>query len=186
MIGNDIVDIKKAKIDSNWRRKGYLQKVYTPKEQALILNHADPDLIVWIFWSMKEAVYKANQRITSLKEYAPTKINCRIERHIGNSVFYGKVCYNQRNYCTQTLVFEDYIHSMALYNTDEFENIRKIYIGKYSSENYMEFLIKNDYLKYPEKIIKNKYGLPDLHNEESLKLVSISHHGSYLGIITTC
>lgn len=185
MIGNDLVDIKKAKIDSNWRRKAYLQKVYTPKEQTLILDHADPDLIVWILWTMKEAVYKANQRITSLKEYAPTKINCWIERHIGNSVFYGKACYNQRNYCTQTLVFDDYIHSIALYNTDEFENIRKIYIGKYSGENYMEFLRKNKYLVDSETIVKNIYGLPDLNEDGQVRFVSISHHGEYLGIIAT-
>ena len=37
-IGNDIVDLSLAKIQSNWQRKGFLEKQFTQKEQIEILK----------------------------------------------------------------------------------------------------------------------------------------------------
>ena len=33
MIGNDIVDLNLAKTQSNWQRKGFLERQFTKKEQ---------------------------------------------------------------------------------------------------------------------------------------------------------
>lgn len=185
MIGNDIIDFEKAKKESNWRRKGYLQKVYSHAEQKMILSHPNPDVVIWVLWSIKEAAYKASQRMTFLKEYAPLKVSCNIDSNIENSVYYGNAYYNNQQYYTQTQVFDDYIHTIALHHPSNFGNIRKIYIGKYPGENYMEFLRENEYLAYSEKIIKNKYDLPDLYDDGQVSFVSVSHHGEYLGIIAT-
>ena len=38
MIGNDIVDLKLAKNQSNWQRKGFLEKQFTEEEQKTILT----------------------------------------------------------------------------------------------------------------------------------------------------
>ncbi len=77
MIGNDIVDLELARTQSNWQRKGWLQKLFTQKEQQHILSSADPTLQVWILWSRKEAAYKAHQRRFGLKpRYNPKKIEC--------------------------------------------------------------------------------------------------------------
>ena len=66
MIGNDIVDLELAAVQSNWRRKGFLEKVFTASEREIISSGEDPDLTVWLLWSMKEAAYKAHQRRFSL------------------------------------------------------------------------------------------------------------------------
>jgi phosphopantetheinyl transferase (holo-ACP synthase) len=35
VIGNDIVDLALARKESNWKRPGYLNKIFTTKEQLL-------------------------------------------------------------------------------------------------------------------------------------------------------
>ena len=57
-IGNDIVDLELAKAQNNWKRKGFLEKLFTKKEQEKIINSNNPFLTIWLFWSMKEAAYK--------------------------------------------------------------------------------------------------------------------------------
>ena len=58
MVGNDIDDLNLASKESNWQRKGFLEKQFTKKEQREILAAENPFLKVWLFWSMKEAAYK--------------------------------------------------------------------------------------------------------------------------------
>jgi len=58
MIGNDIIDIAEAKEKSNWQRKGFFKKIFTKEEQSFILNSNNSELMVWLFWSMKESSYK--------------------------------------------------------------------------------------------------------------------------------
>ena len=38
MIGNDLVDLKVASVESNWKRPRFLDKVFTIEEQQLIMN----------------------------------------------------------------------------------------------------------------------------------------------------
>ncbi|AXT59510.1 4-phosphopantetheinyl transferase family protein [Aquimarina sp. AD10] len=79
MIGNDIVDLELAKKQSNWQRKGWLQKIFTETEQQLILDSCKPELQVWKFWSMKEACYKAHQRcLAHSPRYNPLSFECAL------------------------------------------------------------------------------------------------------------
>lgn len=71
MIGNDLVDLQLASKESNWQRKGYLQKVCTPEEQELILTSANPYRVFWTLWSMKESVYKIINSTTGIRNYSP-------------------------------------------------------------------------------------------------------------------
>ena len=63
MIGNDVIDLTLANQESNWKRKGFLQKLFSASEQQRILKSANPSQMVWILWSIKESVYKANLRM---------------------------------------------------------------------------------------------------------------------------
>jgi hypothetical protein len=45
VIGNDIVDL--AWKESNWKRPGYLNKIFTTKEQLLISSAENPNTMVW-------------------------------------------------------------------------------------------------------------------------------------------
>ena len=47
MIGNDVVDLALAKIESNWQRKGFLNKIFTENEKILIQKSKNQELMVW-------------------------------------------------------------------------------------------------------------------------------------------
>lgn len=184
MIGNDIVDLNVAKTESNWKRKGYLDKIYTLAEQDLISTAIDPDKLVWILWTMKEAAYKANNRITSVREYAPSKIQCEIIQILDN-IYYGKVKYSGRNYNSKTTVCEDYIHTVALFETDDFSTIKEIIVRNYPKD-YEQYLKQNNYLAPLELLTKNKMGIPSILNNDDgrEKPISISHHGIFLSVVS--
>jgi len=55
LIGNDIVDLQCARKESNWQRKGFLEKQFTDLEQEIIFRVENSFETVWRLWSMKEA-----------------------------------------------------------------------------------------------------------------------------------
>ncbi|HEU0136211.1 MAG TPA: 4'-phosphopantetheinyl transferase superfamily protein [Flavobacterium sp.] len=76
MIGNDVVDLALATTESNWRRTGFLQKLFTEKEQRHILASDSPDIAVWTLWSKKESVYKIYNRERGIVAFNPLKFEC--------------------------------------------------------------------------------------------------------------
>lgn len=78
MIGNDIIDLQLASRQSNWRRKGFLEKVFTSSEREIIKASEEKEECVWLLWSMKEAAYKAHQRKRSL----PRRLNWTVQECI--------------------------------------------------------------------------------------------------------
>jgi acyl carrier protein len=58
VIGNDIVDLALARKESNWKRPGYLNKIFTTKEQLLISSAENPNTMVWNLWSRKRRPIK--------------------------------------------------------------------------------------------------------------------------------
>lgn len=159
MIGNDVVDLVLAKTESNWKRKGYLDKLYTASEQKWIHTAADPDEMVWLLWSIKESVYKAYQRIRYQHGFYPIKIKIEFLQKNGceyESVielfgvkFYGK-----------SLIADQIVSTIAVQNKNDTEKV--IYF---------------DQLVY----IKDENGLPIL--EHSRQPVSVSHHGRATKIV---
>ncbi|MBG6234282.1 phosphopantetheinyl transferase (holo-ACP synthase) [Pedobacter sp. CAN_A7] len=112
MIGNDIVDLRTAKQESNWQRKGYLQKVFTPAEQKLILESASPDILVWLFWSMKEAAYKIYSKEMDIRNYAPTSLECSIYDLDGQTSS-GQVSIGGITYYTRSSLHHNFIHTIC-------------------------------------------------------------------------
>lgn len=74
MIGNDVVDLKLAATESNWKRTGYLDKIFTVAEQKFIFSAENETEMVWVLWSIKESVYKAFLRINYDRGFYPSKI----------------------------------------------------------------------------------------------------------------
>lgn len=125
MTGNDLVDLKQASIESNWKRKGYLEKVFTSAEQHLILYAAKPDVLVWLLWSMKEAAYKIHNRRSGVREYAPLKLNCRLSSNCKDCIT-GTVQIDGITYLTKSIVQGiDYIHTHAAETEQEMALIRE-------------------------------------------------------------
>ena len=155
MIGNDIVDLALARKESNWKRKGYLEKIFTKEEQLLISHSQNPGNMVWNLWSRKEAVYKIYNRETQIRKFNPLELVC-FDTHL----IIGKVIYEGHIYFVKTEVTDEYIHSVAVTNADHFDKIKRV-----------DSKIK----------VEKQNGLPFILNIENqvLKPISISHHGRF-------
>ena len=121
MIGNDVVDVVLAKNQSNWKRKGYLDKIFTLSEQEFILNSSNPDEMVWSLWSRKEAVYKIIIQKGGKRGYYPIKIECK-----NSDLENGIVVFENQHYYTKTIVSKDSIYSLAVENIENFNKITAI------------------------------------------------------------
>jgi phosphopantetheinyl transferase (holo-ACP synthase) len=154
MKANDLVDLQQAARDSNWMRKGYLNKLFSAAEQQYILYAAQPGEMVWLLWSMKEAAYKIDNKFTGTRAFAPLKLNCRIIK-IGADSCRGEVRVDGRVYYTASAVCPgDYIHSIATSLSQGLQLIRS-------------------------NLLPNERGL----DYKAMRPACVSHHGRYLALI---
>lgn len=159
MIGNDVIDIRQSRVESNWQRKGLREKLFTLHEQQLIATSKDSEITLWLLWSMKEAAYKIHHRQTKIRQYIPIKLVCSLHLH-NSEMACGKVYCEGTVYYTQTTLSDSCIHSVAVTAISDFSRVSEI-------ENQV--------------ILKDKYGIPYRINANQLdrQAVSISHHGRY-------
>jgi phosphopantetheinyl transferase (holo-ACP synthase) len=155
VIGNDIVDLALARKESNWKRKGFLDKIFTPKEQLLIFSAVNPEVMVWNLWSRKEAAYKIYNRESGIRAYAPLQLECHYENET-----LGTVTCNGNTYFTQTNVSGEFIHSIAV--------VKKEYFNAIKALNFKTEISKIN-------------GIPFIIDSLTQKAnpVSISHHGRF-------
>ena len=164
MIGNDIVDLALAQKESNWKRTGFLDKIFTQNEQLLISNAEIPDIMVWNLWSRKEAAYKIYNRKTQIRGYFPLQLECFDLESIEGFTF-GTVKIKNQIYYTKTEIKSEFVHTIAVENVQYFVAIKTL-------EN------RNN--------IQKTNGIPEYFeaNYGSKKPVSISHHGRFERIIS--
>ena len=156
MIGNDIVDLAAARRQSNWQRPGFLQKVFTVEEQKLIVNYSNPEMMVWILWSMKEAAYKIYNRETGVRAYIPHLLHCNLDIYSLS----GKVLVKGKIYYTATKIEKTFIDTIAVACPDHFNTIA---------------------LTDTKNVFKDDVGLPYVMSPSSGKVpASVSNHGRYL------
>ena len=160
MIGNDIVDLALALKESNWKRIGYLDKIFTKYEQILIIKSNNPENMVWNLWSRKEAAYKIFNRNTGVRIYNPIQFEC-----FDTDKSIGKVMNNGILYYTKTEINLDYIHTVSVLNRTDFESVKL--------------------LNRTNEIIKIK-GIPFIKgaNKKKISPISISNHGNFEKIVT--
>jgi len=185
MIGNDIVDLKLASIQSNWRRKGFLDKVFTKDEQELVFGSKNPFKMVWLLWSMKESAYKIYVQQNLLHFFNPKKSQCKL-----TSETQGIVEVNGEEYSTKSQINDDFISTIASFKNNEevLSTTFKLEDSLYSTqhkESYKKLIDavsrKRNLLVEDIHIKKNKIGVPKLflNTKELIISFSISHHGCY-------
>ncbi|MFM9825399.1 4'-phosphopantetheinyl transferase superfamily protein [Flavobacterium sp.] len=164
MIGNDIIDLALARKESNWQRKGFLDKIFTKNEQLMILNSINPEVMVWNLWSRKEAAYKIYNRQTGIRGYFPLQLECS-DLKIRNQIIFGKVSIKDNVYFTKTVITKQFVNTISLEKIDDFNAIKQL--------NNREGIIKIN-------------GIPNCFGKCNLasRPVSISHHGEFEQIIS--
>jgi phosphopantetheine--protein transferase-like protein len=191
MIGNDIIDLKQATVESNCNKKGFVEKIFTQKEQDYINTIAQPHQAIWRLWSMKEAAYKIYSRQNKCRFFAPKKINCSI---INNKM--GNVLINNKQYLTNTITCTKYIYTIAKPIDCNSNTILHCCFyhpssntQKQSSNIYNLIMDKYAILKNKNSntlfIKKDTNGIPFLYCTKSNELIpiSITHHGHYAAFI---
>ncbi|MBC7523691.1 MAG: 4-phosphopantetheinyl transferase family protein [Flavobacterium sp.] len=157
MIGNDVVDLTVAKSQSNWKRTGYLDKIFTSSEQDFIFSSNNQEAMIWSLWSRKEAVYKILIQNGVRSGYYPLQIEC-LDIDYEN----GYVIFENYKFKTKTTVINDLIHSVAIESYENFEKI--IYLKNGNS-------------------LKKINGIPFYELNSKLYAASKSHHGKYEQVV---
>lgn len=184
MIGNDIIDLQLAARQSNWKRKDFMNKLFSRQEQCLVLESSAPNRMVWKLWSMKESAYKIHVRKTGKRRFDPRSFNCEIIDQNQGFVHIDSDCYE-----TMTTMKKELIHTMAHAINIEHE----LFYGMIMNEDGVDLgdalrksLIKDldERFKGPVKglqVRKNGLHIPELYvDHRKLKdLCSLSHHGRY-------
>ena len=186
MVGNDLVDLKLAAKQSNWQRKGFLDKLFTPKEQGYILNSDDSFKTVWLLWSMKESAYKAYLQMHNDRFFAPKKLACHLI-----SKNKGTVLINNALFFTESEIDGAFIYTVAFsekYNNKFLSDcfrFQHLDFKNQQSQTYQKVLVAfSNKLKLPVaqlKIEKNGQGIPQLFHDEMLlnHSFSMTHHGQF-------
>ncbi|SFJ83262.1 4'-phosphopantetheinyl transferase family protein [Myroides guanonis] len=163
MIGNDVIDLSLSRRESDWQRKGFIQKLFTTKEQRLIVNNSNSETIVWLFWSMKEAAYKIHNRQTKRREFIPQKFECLILTETTTCVT-GIVRFLDMVYYTKTDISIEFLHTVAVTSLNDLEDIIQI---------------------ERRGIGKDEHGIPYLLSAQNKhqQAVSISNHGRFEKVV---
>jgi len=114
MIGNDVVDLGLAQKESNWKRKGFLEKIFTEYEHQLIQSSVTPELKVWELWSRKEAVYKIFNRNSGIRLFNPKRFECSAD---------GKVTFENQVFFTKSEITKKAIHTIAVQQKSDFDKV---------------------------------------------------------------
>ncbi len=186
MIGNDLVDLKLVAKQSNWQRKGFLDKLFTPKEQGYIINSNNPFKTVWLLWSMKESAYKAYLQTHGDRFFSPKKLACNL---ISKNT--GTVLINNALFFTESEMNEAYIYTVAFsekhnnkfltdcfgFEHSDFKIQRSVTYQKVLAAFASELKLPIELLK----IKKNAQGIPQLFQDEMLlkNSFSLTHHGQF-------
>lgn len=181
MIGNDIIDLE-IPISPNWNTNRYLNKMFSSVEQAAILNSENLEVSLQLFWSLKEAAYKAHQRRFSLpRKYNPKDFQCEIlsenKMKVKATVKIGKYVYSCNSFLTPHS-----IHSVA--TVDKYLKFSvKIIDHKKSLQKellteYARLFNASEINLHLEKDANN---IPFLYlkNQRLAQAFSLTHHGKY-------
>ena len=191
MIGNDIVDLKLASIPVASRINRFLEKSFSSREQALILESEDFWRTAWLMWSMKESAYKIYIQQGGEHFFNPVKIECFLF-----SGYNGTAELNGNNYSTKSIIHEEYIYTTACsdinqrYKSECFELRQATY--EHQHRTVQQELIKayssvSEVVLEDIAMIKNRAGVPRINVDGKVQpcAVSITHHGRYCGYALT-
>jgi len=175
IIGNDLIDLEIALDKPRRNNDRFLSKVFSDNEISQIHSYSNPELAIWKMWSMKEAAYKAHQRLFQISaRLDPVTYECDLDNL--------SVSKNQNIYIIKSVQDENHIYSWL-----EFKNLDHIkisYSTNYKSEFLKEFSIRTGHDLQNIEFRKNKLGIPELllQNTGTSLPISITHHGRFAAI----
>ncbi len=192
MIGNDIIDLNIAGINSRWQEQRFLDKLFSKEETDFILSDGMRFQNIWRLWSMKESAYKIYARETESSRFNPKYFHCKIiSSTTGIVSFIGNKVNTKTKYdsnfiyttaCSQDTTFRisDYIVS---------NGTSKEYKSQHLREKAIEAFAKvKSISKTAISIQKDNFGIPHflINQEAQNNALTLTHHGQYGGFAISC
>lgn len=167
MIGNDVIDLAyQVKLFKAFKSDRLNHKIFTPNELAR-LNH-DDSLSLLRRWTMKEAAYKAHQRIYQLK---PKFNPFQIDTHLIDAK-QGTAKIQDHNFNLSSTTSKDYVFSKVDTNHPQIS----------ISYNCDKHLIDQLCLLFMTKFIcfcKDEHNIPSFYFNNQAKAISLTKHGKF-------
>ena len=110
-IGNDIVDLNDPQAQGKENNLAFLSRVFSSAEQRLISESSAPHVMLWTLWSIKEASFKAAQKLLSDIRFIPKKFLCEI---VEAKSAQWHCCYSSACFNVQVTTTNDYVHAVAV------------------------------------------------------------------------
>lgn len=196
MIGNDVIDISATRQESNWKRKGFLQKLFTEKEFQFILEGNDPEFLVWLIWSAKESAYKIIHRRHQKMFFSPKKFEF-LEDHFSNqNGIAGRIKFEESFFDFKSKIEGDCIHTIAILSGHSINNVSEIFPitnTSYQTQRagvrtaLINWLAENTDSTQSIEVRNDDFGIPYLYESgvNSACCLSLAHHGGYGGFALT-
>ncbi len=184
MIGNDIIDLKAARVHSRWQEQRFLDALFTHHEQSFILKDDQRFKNIWYLWSMKESAYKIMARHLKHPKFNPKYFNCEPVSDVSGIVYFG-----DKKVTTMTESNQDYIYTTASVETPvQFSRssiLQVSSITEQSAQLKSEAIELFSELKSVSKatisIEKDPTGIPQFFINGKMQdhYLTLTHHGHY-------
>lgn len=194
MIGNDVISLIASSHSPKSRSQRFMDKIFTLNEQRFLKNQneAQRETWIWLFWSMKESAYKSYFKQFRKRYFAPKMFDCFInlspDEECGCVV--GSVKTLFQDFCTQSYILEDCIHTVAFLNERQVihDHCFPIDSEEYAVQARMVRKLLCSELASLEgcnvedvKIKKDRQGIPKAYINGHIAGfdISLSHHGTF-------
>jgi phosphopantetheinyl transferase (holo-ACP synthase) len=183
VIGNDIVYLGFAKLNSRWQEQRFLDKLFSAEEQDYILSDGKRFQNIWRLWSMKESVYKIISRANGIVRFNPKDFKCLVKDTTQGHVVFGNTVIS-----TLTETQSKFIQTTAFLEKDWTSEVFQLLHSDFKWQQIQSYqravkayahLMKVSHQTV--KIIKNKTGVPQFYIDGSLQPehMSLTHHGHF-------
>lgn len=78
LAGNDVVDLRSARLSALSRNPRFFERVFTAAEQMAIRSADDPFVMTWLLWAAKEASFKIACKIDPATVFAHRKFRISV------------------------------------------------------------------------------------------------------------
>lgn len=185
MIGNDIIDLAYTQENTNWQRRGFLDKIFSESEQEIIHQSSDPFTSIWRLWSMKEAAYKCYLQKGGLPFNSPSRIAISLKNNLKGDAQIEEFSVAIISEFTKRHI-HSYTHSSKQHwQINEVFELSQSDANTQSAETHKKLInrIAIDWQKEESSLTfkKDRLGKPFVYfREQKLDIhFSMSHHGNF-------
>jgi phosphopantetheinyl transferase len=127
LAGNDIVALNEPDNLSAPYRPRFLEKLFTPDEQAWIRQQADIGIASWCLWACKESAYKLGRKLGDPRSYSPKNIRVTPQGNMPATELKCLVHHNQRILPVTCYINPEFVHAIAALDMAHGDTIQTVF-----------------------------------------------------------